>query len=418
MEESMDTEKLKNRAKRVIPNGMYGHQSVTNLPDNYPQYYSKANGCKLWDVEGKEYIDYLCAYGPNILGYANKRVDEAVAAQQKTGLDTATGPSKIMVDLAEKFVDMTPGMDWCMFAKNGNDVTTLALTISRAATKKRFVLRQPSGYHGAGSVWTNGRPGVLSSDTAFQLHYEYNNLESVIAAANTCEAIGDIAAIIVGAFDYRYSRDLILPSPSFANGVRKLCDKIGALLIVDDVRAGFRISNQGSWFGMFGIRCDLLCYSKAISNGYALSALLGSKACREEGAEKVFATGSFWFSSCAQVAAYTTISLIEEENVIKEMRKNGRKLIFGLLKQADEIGLKITVSGPDTMPFVTFDGDVPFDRPRAMTFCKECCMGGVLVHPHHNWFLCSEHTSDIIENTLLVTKKAMKTVKMRHPPGN
>ena len=112
--------------------------------------------------------------------------------------------------------------------------------------------------------------------------------------------------MIVSAFDYRFSQDLKMPSEEFVRGVRDICDKNGAMLILDDVRAGFRLSLHGTWHGLFGIKADLLCYSKAIANGYALSALIGSDSCRS-GAEKVFATGSFWFSAAAQAAALATL---------------------------------------------------------------------------------------------------------------
>ena len=170
----MEDKKLRQRADLVIPNGMYGHQGTRFLPSNWPQFYQKAKGCHLWDLDGRKYTDLLCAYGPIILGYGNQTVDKAVQ-NQMLDLDTGTGPSARMVELAETLVKLTHGATWCMFAKNGNDVTTLALTVARAFTGKKAILVQPQGYHGAGPVWTKGRPGVLENDTAHQINYEYNN---------------------------------------------------------------------------------------------------------------------------------------------------------------------------------------------------------------------------------------------------
>jgi len=406
----------KKRAALVLPRGMFGHQAVHGLPSNYPQFYSRAEGCKVWDLDGKEYIDLLCGYGPNILGYGDqvgkvKAVERAVAEQMELR-DTATGPGTVMVELAEKLVGITPGADWAIFAKNGNDSTQLALTVARAATGRKKVLVQPRGYHGASPVWSPGRPGVLKSDHAEQVDYEYNNLSSLLEAAAACE--DDLAAVIVGAFDYRYSRDLELPTEHFAKGVRELCDRTGALLVVDDVRAGFRLGMSGSWHALHGVEADLHCYSKAISNGHALSALVGSARCRREGAEKVFATGSFWFSSAAQAAALTTICELEKRNAIEEMTTSGLLLTEGLKRQADSFGLQVVVSGPPTMPFLTFGGDEPYDRPRAMTFCEAACSHGVLLHPHHNWFLSLAHTSLEVEQVLRATEKAMEEVKRVH----
>ena len=189
---NMNKQELYQRALEVLPNVPHLRHSkfYAQYGDGFPQFYSRAKGCKIWDVEGKEYIDYNCAWGANILGYANPEVDNAVAMQRNTGLDTGTGPSPKMVDTAEKLVGMTPGMEWCIFAKNGTDVTALALTVARAATKKRYAIVEPKGYHGGDNVWASGRPGVrewpgvLPTDTAYQLHYEYNNLSSVVEAAS------------------------------------------------------------------------------------------------------------------------------------------------------------------------------------------------------------------------------------------
>lgn len=401
----------RSRAAKVLPRGMYGHQAVQGLPSNYPQFYSRAEGCKVWDLDGKEYIDLLCGYGPNILGYGDQVVEEAAAEQAKER-DTATGPATVMVELAEKLVSLTPGADWAMFAKNGNDSTQLAVTIARAATGRKKVLVQPQGYHGASPVWTPGRPGVLASDHAHQVGYVYNQLSSLMEAATSCE--DDLAAVIVSAFDYRYSRNLELPTEEFAKGVRDLCDRTGALLIVDDVRAGFRLGLGGSWHALHGIEADLICYSKAISNGHALSALVGSKRCRDHGAEKVFATGSFWFSSAAQAAALATIVQLEKRNAIEQMMTSGRLLTEGLRSQAQSLGLEVIISGPPTMPFLTFVGDTPMDRPRAATFCETACRHGVLLHPHHNWFVSLAHTSIEVELCLAATQKAMMEVKRVH----
>ena len=127
---------LVERARRVIPGGMYGHQSTAILPDVYPQFFTRAEGTRLWDADNNEYIDYMCAYGPNLLGYRHPAVEDAVSAQQRLG-DTMTGPSEIMVDLAEKFVAMVSHADWVIFCKNGTDATTMAMMTARSLTKKR-----------------------------------------------------------------------------------------------------------------------------------------------------------------------------------------------------------------------------------------------------------------------------------------
>ena len=236
--------------------------------------------------------------------------------------------------------------------------------------KTEFLFSQ--GYHGAGPVWTKGRPGVLDTDTAYQVEYEYNDINSVEIAMKKAESDGGVAGIIVSAFDYRYSRELVMARQEWVEEVRDLCKKTGALLILDDVRAGFRLSLSSSWAGMYSVTPDLVCYSKAIANGYALSALVGSEACRQAGAEKVFATGSFWFSSCAMAAALATLEELEKRNVVEELKTVGNMLKNGLEEQGDEVGMKIKVTGPPSMPFLSFDEDQPFNRPRGNLFTEEC----------------------------------------------
>src|SRR5260221_2463283 len=111
---------LRDRAAAVIPNGMYGHQSVRLLPENYPQFFSRARGAHLWDVDGNKYLDFMCAYGPNLLGYCHSAVDKAAAAQQALG-DAMTGPSAAMVEFAENLVAAIGHANWALFCKNGTD---------------------------------------------------------------------------------------------------------------------------------------------------------------------------------------------------------------------------------------------------------------------------------------------------------
>src|SRR5260370_28727917 len=119
-------QELIERAARVMPGGMYGHQSTALLPDVYPQFFTRAEGTRLWDADGNEYIDYMCAYGPNLLGYRHPAVEAAAAQQQLLG-DCMTGPSEIMVELSEKFVSMVSHAAWVIFCKNGTDATTIAI---------------------------------------------------------------------------------------------------------------------------------------------------------------------------------------------------------------------------------------------------------------------------------------------------
>lgn len=137
---------LRERAKRVIPGGMWGHMNANGLPNGYPQFFSRALGSRIWDVDGNEYIDFMCAFGPMILGYADPDVDAAAEAQRKQ-MDIANGPGSVMVALAETMVDTIPSADWAMFSKNGTDATTCCVTIARQGTGRKKIVVAKGAYH-------------------------------------------------------------------------------------------------------------------------------------------------------------------------------------------------------------------------------------------------------------------------------
>jgi glutamate-1-semialdehyde 2,1-aminomutase len=139
---------LRDRAAAVIPGGMYGHQAVGLLPDGYPQFFTRGEGAHLWDVDGARYLDLMCGYGPNLFGYAHPQIDAAFVRQLGQG-DTLTGPTPVMVELAETLTGMIGHADWAIFCKNGTDATSMASVIARAHTRRRTLIRAKGAYHGA-----------------------------------------------------------------------------------------------------------------------------------------------------------------------------------------------------------------------------------------------------------------------------
>ena len=131
---------LRARAEAVIPGGMYGHQAVGLLPDDYPQFFEKGEGAHIWDADGRRHLDFMCAYGPNLFGYANPQIDAAYVRQLGLG-DTLTGPTALMVEMAEAMVGLVSHASWAMFCKNGTDATSMALTIARAHTRRKAMIR-------------------------------------------------------------------------------------------------------------------------------------------------------------------------------------------------------------------------------------------------------------------------------------
>lgn len=394
---------LRARAQRVIPGGMWGHQNAARLPAAYPQFFSRGEGCRLWDADGREYIDFMCAWGPMVLGYGDADVEAAADVQRRRG-NGLNGPTERLVELAELVVETVPHADWAMFQKNGADATTVCVMIARAATGRRKVLVARGAYHGA-VPWCNPYPiGATAEDRMHVVPYDYNDAQSLADAAESVK--GDIAGVIVSAFKHDFGKDHELPTPAFANAARALCDATGAALILDDVRAGFRLHMGGSW-ELVGVRPDLAAWSKAIANGYALAAVTGNDRFRE-GASKVFVTGSFWTEAVPMAAAIATINKLKAGDCIGRMRRMGERLREGLARQAAAHGVSIRQSGPPQMPVVFFDADA--ERKKGWLFCTEALKRGVYLHAAHTMFLSAAHSEADIDRALAATDEAMREV--------
>ncbi|MDB5657390.1 MAG: aminotransferase class-III family protein [Cypionkella sp.] len=397
---SRDTELL-SRARRVVPNGIWGHMATRSIGPGYPQFFSRAEGCRVWDADGNEYVDFMCAWGPNVLGYGHPEVNAAAQAQIAKG-DIGNGPTEVMVELAELLVDTIDHADWTLFQKNGSDATTVCVTIARATTGRRKILVAKGSYHGAVPWCSPSMVGVTAEDRAHIVQYTYNDIASLEAAA--AAAGDDLAAVLITAFKHDVQIDQALPEADFLARARALCDTTGAALICDDVRAGFRLNVRGSWTA-YGIKPDLAAYSKSIANGWPLAAVAGAEAFRG-GAEKIFTTGSFWYGSAAMAAAVTTIKLLRDTNALAHTEAMGTLFRDGLYSAARAHGYKLRQTGPVQMPMVLFDGDQ--DLRLGNAFCTAALRHGLYMHPRHNLFLCAAHQPSDIEQALDAASAAFR----------
>jgi glutamate-1-semialdehyde 2,1-aminomutase len=391
---------LRERAASVIPGGMWGHMATRYLGSAYPQFFERADGCRVWDVDGREYIDLMCSWGPNILGYHHQAVEAAAERQRRLG-DAMNGPGEVLVELAELLVKTVAHADWAMLQKNGTDATTACVTIARAGTGRRKVLVARGSYHGAVPWCTPSLAGVTAEDRAHLIHFDYNDIASLETAVE--QAGDDLAAVVVTAFRHDIARDQELPTAAFARRARELTTAADAALIVDDVRAGFRIDLAGSWEPL-GVRPDLSAFSKAIANGYPLAAITGTDRFREA-ATKVYVTGSFWYGAVAMAAAIATINTLRDTDAIARMTEAGDRLRSGLDAAAKKHGLSLRQTGPVSMPMVLFDDDAEFKLANA--FCSAALREGAYFHPRHNMFLSAAHTAKDIDVALQAADAGM-----------
>ncbi len=397
---------LRTRAARVIPGGLWGHMRVQGLPTGYPQFFSRAEGCRLWDADGREFIDFMCSWGPIVLGHHDPEVDAAAEAQRRAG-DTMNGPAPVLVELAETFTAMVAHADWTLFAKNGTDATTICVTTARAASGRRKLLVARGAYHGAAPWCSPSVVGVTAEDRAHLRYFRYNDIASLEQAAADCS--GDLAGVLVAAFRHDYGVDQELPTREFAQALRALCERSGAALILDEVRAGGRIDLAGSWEGL-GVRPDLAAWSKAIANGHALAAVTGNDRLREAAAS-IFVTGSFWCGAVAMAAALATLRKLRSVDGIAHMHAMGQRLRDGLARQAAAHGFRIRQSGPPQMPMLLFEDDA--DAALGSAFCKLALERGVYLHPKHNMVLSVAHRAQDIDQALQATDRAFEALARR-----
>lgn len=270
------------RAFQGIPSGIYGHQGPSEgcyVPhDAFPLFSSRAKGSHFWDLDENDYIDYMCGYGPNVLGYCDPDVDAAALEQLKKE-NCATIPSAIMVDFAELLVDTVACADWAFFAKNGNDVTSLAIMTAWAATHRKKIVFFKGYYQGV-SPWAQklDYPGILEEEVSNNLYVDFNDYPALEKLFS--EYKEEIAGIIAQPYMHGNFADNFYLDEVYWQKVRRLCDEQNVVLIVDDVRAGFRMDFAGSDH-YFGFKADLICFCKALANVYNVSDLCGTASLKD-----------------------------------------------------------------------------------------------------------------------------------------
>ena len=391
-----------NKAKKVIPGGIFGHYKYA-LRESGPKFFLRSEGAYFWDVDENRYIDLMCGYGPSILGYNHPEVEEAYNSSAEKG-NTVSLASPVMVDLATKLVDMVDAADWALFGKNGGDATSLAVMIAREYTGKRKIIKIDDGYHGV-APWMQDkeRPGILSSDNDHVLKVKWNELSSVEELL--FNQGDDIACFISSPYDHPVSRDNSLPEDGYWQKLTDLCRKHNVITIVDDVRAGFRIDLKGSNVH-FGFDPDMICFGKAIANGHPLAALVG-KDDLKKAAEKVYFTGTQFFSAPPMAAAIATLDELKKFDAPKKLIKYGEKLNKRLVLVAKQKGFNLIASGMPSMPYYRLDG-VSFETH--IKWIDECVKRGVYMLSYHNHFISLAHSEKDIDFIEGATKQAFEAL--------
>ncbi|MBQ1343218.1 MAG: aminotransferase class III-fold pyridoxal phosphate-dependent enzyme [Firmicutes bacterium] len=400
------------RACKLIPSGIYGHQGPAEgcyVPVSaFPFYASRAQGSYLWDLDGNRFIDYMCAYGPNVLGYNDPDVDEA-AARQRAVCDCTTLPHPVMIDFADLLVDTVACADWAFFAKNGNDATSGAILTARAHTHRKKIVFFKGYYHGV-SPWSQkiDYPGIIEEDVVNNIYVKWNDFEELARVFD--ENKDQIAAVIGQPYMHGNFADNELPAEGFWQKVRQLCDDTGTVLIIDDVRAGFRLDLAGSDH-YFGFQADLICFCKAIANGYNVSALCGREFLKNAVSSLSF-TGSYWMSAVPFAAGIACIKKMKRLGSPQLLIDKGSQLKKGLIAAAQKYGFDLHVSGVPSLFYLRIADD-----PSLMLhqeWIAECVQRGVFFTNHHNHFINASLSDADIAETVEIADEAFSVVRERH----
>ncbi len=393
-------QKLYKRAKRIIPGGnmLLSKRPEMFLPEKWPSYFRKSKGCKVWDLDGKEYIDMsIMGIGTNILGYGNPEVDEAVMKTVKDGnMSTFNCPEEVY--LAEKLVDIHPWADMVRFARAGGEINAIAVRIARAATGRDKVAI--CGYHGWHDWYLSTNlnsvnnldghllPGLQSSGvprglTGTTLPFNYNNIEQLEQLVKDNK--GEIAAIKM-----EVSRNKG-PGDKYLQKVRNLATENNIILIFDECTSGFR-ETFGGLHKKYGVDPDLAIFAKALGNGYAISACIGRQEFMEA-TQKTFISSTFWTERIGPTAALKTLEVMEREQSWKTITKIGSGISSQWQSLADKYELDISTWGLPALCGFTFNS------PNALSYktfiTQEMLKKGYLAA--NSVYACIEHKQEFVD---------------------
>lgn len=355
---------LYNRAKKIIPGGtqLLSKRPEMFLPDFWPAYYDKAEGCKVWDLDGNEYIDMsYMGIGACILGYADEDVNSAVIeAVNKGSMSTLNCPEE--VELAQILCEIHPWAEMVRYARTGGEAMSIAVRIARAKTGKDLVLF--CGYHGWQDWYLSAN---LADDEALDGHllpglepkgvprglkgtafpFNYNDRDGFLELIDKYK--DNIGVVVMEPIRHYY------PKKGFLETIREITKKLGIVLIFDEVTSGWRLNIGGAHLN-FKVKPDVAVFAKGISNGYPMAAIIGKSEVMEV-AQDSFISSTYWTERIGPVAALATIKKLKRENIPEHLINIGEEVQEGWKKLSDKHDLNITVSGINPLGHFSFNYD-------------------------------------------------------------
>lgn len=416
------------KAKKYIPGGVNSPVRAGQAVGIDPPFISKANGCVIWDVDGNEYIDYVCSWGPMILGHAHPEIVNALEERVKLGTSYGA-PTELEVEMADIIVEMVPSIEMVRMVNSGTEATMSAIRLARGYTGREKIIKFDGCYHGhadsllvsAGSglatLGIPGSPGIPQDLARHTISLPFNNLENVSQAFNKFGP--EIAAIIVEPIPANMG--VINPDEAFLRELRDLTHEHGALLIFDEVISGFRVAPGGAQ-ELYGIMPDLTCLGKIIGGGLPVGAYGGKKEIMTSMAPQgdVYQAGTLSGNPLAMAAGVTTLKILKEKSPYDELDKKGDMLFSGLKRVAEAAGVNVVINRVGSMgslfftdePVTDFETAKASDDNQFKRYFRSMLGQGIYLapSPYEAAFLSTAHSEETVRKTIECASIALKNL--------
>ncbi|MDP3014414.1 MAG: glutamate-1-semialdehyde 2,1-aminomutase [Candidatus Subteraquimicrobiales bacterium] len=423
---SQNSSKLFKEAKKYIPGGVNSPVRAFKSVGIEPLFIAEGKGSKIYDVDGNEFIDYVCSWGPLILGHAHLEVLSAVENVMRKGTSFGA-PTELEVEMAKQVVEAVPSIDEVRMVSSGTEAVMSALRLARGYTGRSKILKFDGCYHGhsdsmlvaAGSgvatLGIPGSPGVTEGTAKDTIVLDYNSLEAVENVIK--EQHEEIACVILEPI--AGNMGVVPPKAGFLEGLRRITKEYGVLLIFDEVITGFRVAYGGAQ-ELYRVTPDLTCFGKIIGGGFPVGAFGGKREIMEYLAPvgPVYQAGTLSGNPVAMAAGLATLKILKNRNVYEELERKSAKLSRGLKEAIKEAGVKVTLNRVGSISTMFFTGEEVVDYKTAKTsntdkygeYFRFMLKNGIYLAPSQfeACFVSLAHTDEDIENTIIIAKRFLK----------
>ena len=423
------SEELFNRAQKVLPGGVNSPVRAYRAVGMAPRFITGAHGAYIFDEDGKKYIDYVCSWGPMILGHDHPAIREAVERAVKDGLSFGA-PTRREVEIAELMVELVPNIEMVRMVNSGTEAVMSAVRLARGATGRDKLIKFEGCYHGhsdcllvnaGSSALAGGHPssaGVPEDIVKHTLTAQFNRLDTVEALFQRWPE--EIACVIVE--PVAANMGVVGPAPGFLEGLRDLCDRHGALLVFDEVITGFRLALGGAQ-AYYGVKADLVTFGKIIGGGMSVGAYCGSRALMEQVAPcgPVYQAGTLSGNPVAMAAGLAQLRYLKDHpGLYQELAQKGEYLAAGLRSAAEKAGVPVAVNqvGSLLAPFFTPTAVTRFvdakgsDVGRYARYFRAMLEEGVSLAPaqFEAMFISQAHGRAELDATLAAAEQAFRSL--------